>query len=234
MAQKVLTNVGVWIDGHDFAGVSNKAEFELSADAPDSTPYKNSSRRRTAGGLKTFPFSLEGFHDIGVIDAFQLNSLGGPGNVLLVPDGENPGDPCYVLPLQVTGFAPVGTIGELMTYAYAGEGRGMPYRAQVLDIRDGVSADTVAPHYELGDLASGESIHVWVHVTHNNGTVRVRLRSKATAGGGFTNRIDLGSITSTGLYTGSFAGPVTHRFWELHYNVTGTSDFDFAGAAVIA
>ena len=140
-----------------------------------------------------------------------------------------------MLPLQVTGFAPVGTVGELMTYAYAGEGRGMPYRAQVLDIRDGVSADTVSPLYELGDLASGERIHVWVHVTRNNGTVRVRLRSKGECcRGALPTGSTWATITSTGLYTGSFAGPVTHRFWELHYNVTGTSDFDFAGAAVIA
>ena len=67
----------------------------------------------------------------------------------------------------------------------------------------------------------------------NSGTVRIRLRSKASAGGATTNRIDLGSITSTGLYTGSLVGAITHRFWELHYDIQGTSDFDIAAAAVI-
>ena len=153
---------------------------------------------------------------------------------MVVPAGQAGGDVAYIVPVAVSAHSPLGGgVGELAAWTYAAEGDGPAFRAHVLDIREGVTADTSPPHYELGAVASGQRVYVWVHVWRNSGTVHIRLRSKATAGGATTNRIDLGSITGTGLYAGSAVGPITHRFWELHYNITGTSDFDFAGAAAI-
>ena len=53
MATLVLRDVGVWIDGLDMAGVSNSVSLELTADAPEATVFKQRTRRRVAGGLKT-------------------------------------------------------------------------------------------------------------------------------------------------------------------------------------
>ena len=152
---------------------------------------------------------------------------------MVTPSGDQPGDVAYIVPVVASSHAPGASVGELLAFTYASEGNGPTARAQVLDIREGVTADTVSPHLEVGAVASGQRMHVWVHVKRNSGTVHIRLRSKATAGGGFTNRVDLGSITGTGLYTGSVGGAITHRFWELHYNITGTSDFDIAAAVVV-
>ena len=230
---QVLRNVGIWISGEDFAGVSNAVGLDPSAEYPESTNFASDGWREFAeGGLKVVGFTLDGFFDADQDEA-QFASLGTEKSALVVPAGQDPGDVAYVVPVAVSAHSVSGSIGDLLAFTYAAEGDGALVRGRVLDIREGVTADTAPPHLELGAVASGERIHVWVHVKRNAGTVRVRLRSKATAGGGFTNRVDLGSITSTGIYIGSLAGPVTHRFWELHYDISGTSDFDFAAAAAI-
>ena len=235
MARRVLTDVGIWIEGLDFAGVSNSVGIEMAADTPEDTVFASGEWKSFAeGGLKTDTLTLEGFYDTTGPDADIFDSLGKEESAMVVPDGQVPGDVAHIVPIVVSGYTPLsGSVGDLAAMAYAAQGDKMPFRAQVMDVREGVTADTSPPHIELGAVASDQRIHVWVHVKRNSGTVRIRLRSKASAGGATTNRIDLGSITSTGLYTGSLVGAITHRFWELHYDIQGTSDFDIAAAAVI-
>ena len=49
-----LKDVGIWIGGVSFAGVSNSVSLDLSADVPESlTVFKGEWRRRAEGGLKT-------------------------------------------------------------------------------------------------------------------------------------------------------------------------------------
>ena len=234
MPEQVLVDVGVWLDGRDLAGVSNTVSLSLEAEAPENTNFKSEWRERAAGGLKTSTFSLEGFYDTGDIEAAQFEALGKAGAALLVPAELSPGAVAHIVPYQNVSYEIGAAVGELLTFTAAGEGRGQPYRAQVLDISEGVTADTETSHIELGAVAADQRVYVWCHVKRNSGTVRIRLRSKATGGGNTTNRIDLGSITSTGVYAASLAGPISHRFWELHYDIQGTSDFDIAAAVTVA
>ena len=233
MPEQILKNVGIWIDGRNLAGVSNAVGITLEADAPESTSFADEWRSRAEGGLKTSGLSLEGWYDRGDIDAAQFSSIGNDGSALIAPAGQTRGALAYVIPYTASAFEPGASVGELMAFTFAGEGDGEPVRGQVLDISEGVTADTETPHLEIGAVAADQRVYVWCHVRRVSGTVRIRLRSKATAGGNTTNRIDLGSITNTGIYAASLAGPITHRFWELHYDIQGTSDFDIAAAVAI-
>ena len=63
MPTVILKDVGVWIDGLSYAGVSNAISLEVSANVPEKTVFKDEWRTRAEGGLKSSTFSLDGFFD---------------------------------------------------------------------------------------------------------------------------------------------------------------------------
>ena len=90
MPTLVLKDVGIWIDGLSYAGVSNAISLEVSADTPEATVFKDEWKTRAEGGLKSAAFSLDGFFD--ETDAAQFESLGNERSVLAVPNGMLAGD----------------------------------------------------------------------------------------------------------------------------------------------
>ena len=92
MARHVLTDVGIWIDGLDFAGVSNSVGIEMAADTPEDTVFASGEWKSFAeGGLKTDTLTLEGFYDTTGPDADIFDSLGKEESAMVVPDGQVPG-----------------------------------------------------------------------------------------------------------------------------------------------
>ena len=125
MAEQVLTDVGIWIDGVDYAGVSNSVGIDLTAAAPVSTRFKGGWVRRAAGGLKTAALSMEGFLDTDGPGAAQYASLGTEKSVMIVPAGQVAGDVAFVVPVAVSAHSPLGGgVGELAAWTYAAEGDG--------------------------------------------------------------------------------------------------------------
>ena len=97
------------------------------------------------GGLKTAGLSLEGWYDRGDIDLAQFESLGNDGSAMIAPAGQTAGDVAYVVPYAANAWEPGASVGELMAFTFAGEGDGEPVRAQVFDVREGVTALTSPP-----------------------------------------------------------------------------------------
>ena len=177
MPEQVLKNVGIWIDGRDLAGVSNSVGVSLEAEAPESTTFADEWRTRAEGGLKTSSFSLEGYYDIGEIDAAQFASIGQAGSAMIAPAGEMPGNLAYIIPYEANAWEPGASVGELMGFTFAGEGDGVPHRGQVHDIRADITADVESTRQQVGAVATGETFRAWVHVTRRSGTLDVSLRS---------------------------------------------------------
>ena len=192
-------------------------------------------RTRAPGGLKNSDFSLEGFFNTVGHDASQFASLGKEEVVMVVPAGMAAGNVAYIVPVDVSGHQLGGSVGDLLAFTYAGEGDGQPYRAQVLDVREGVTADVTGGRVQLGAVAADETLRVWVHVARHGGRVDLDLRSAVgMVGGAGTSQATLDDINATGLYELSVDGPVTDEFWFLHYDITGAaSDFDIAAAVAI-
>ena len=232
MAEQVLVDVGVWLDGRDLAGVSNTVSLSLEAEAPEKTSFKNEWRERAAGGLKTATFSLEGFYDTGDIEAAQFEALGKAGAALLVPAELSPGAVAHIVPYQSVSYEVGAAVGELLTFTAAGEGRGQPYRASVLDIREGITSDDVSTRVNLGPIAAGETLEVWVHITRRAGRVQIELESATTGTTTFITTRDVeAGINMTRLHKFSVLGPITDEWWQLKYDFNvGSPDFDFAAA----
>ncbi len=212
MAEQVLIDVGIWIAGVSYAGVSNSVGVKVSADTPEKTVFKGGWRTRAEGGLKTSAFSLEGFFDTVITDEAQFASLGTERSVMVVPAGMTPGDVAYIVPVAVSGHQLSGSVGDLLAFTYAAEGDGPAVRAQMFGVREGVdSAVTIQRKGLFPSVtpAIGDKIDVWLHVERTSaaGTMQVELRSSATQTGGTTITRDTVGITDTGLYMLSYTIP---------------------------
>lgn len=233
----VLTNVGIWVDGLKMSGVSNSVNLGLEAETPEDTTFENDGwKSRAEGGLKSSAFSMNGFLDLGSgLDEAQFDDLGDDGLATIAPAGRTYGDLAYIVPFVESQFTPSGAIGELLAFAFASEGDGEPYRAQVFDVREDVAAPATTTRRQLGEVPSGETLHLWVHVLRNAGTLEIDLSSGAAMGGAVTQRTTRSSITGTGIYPLTVDGPITDEWWELAYTTTGASpDFDVAAATFFA
>ena len=236
MPEQVLKNVGIWIDGRNMAGVSNAVGATLEAEAPESTSFADDWRTRSEGGLKTAGLSLEGWYDRGEIDAAQFNSIGNDGSAMIAPAGQTAGDVAYVVPYAANAWEPGASVGELMAFTFAGEGDGEPVRAQVFDVREDASADDTTTRLNLGAIATGETLEVWVHITRRAGRVQIELESATTGTTTFITTRDVeAGINSTRLHKFSVLGPITDEWWQLKYDFNvGSPDFDFAAAGAIS
>ena len=132
---------------------------------------------RTRRSEELSDFSLEGFFNTVGHDASQFASLGKEEVVMVVPAGMAAGNVAYIVPVDVSGHQLGGSVGDLLAFTYSGEGDGQPYRAQILDVREGVTADVTGGRVQLGAVAADETLRVWVHVARHGGRVDLDLRS---------------------------------------------------------
>ena len=234
MPPQVLRDVGIWISGEDYAGVSNAVGLDPSAEYPDSTNFASDGWREFAeGGMKVVGFTLDGFFDADH-DESQFAALGTEKSVLVVPAGQAPGDVAYVVPVAVSAHSLSGSIGDLLAFTYAAEGDGALSRGQVMDIREGVTADAVTPRLDVGPVSAARTLRAWVHVKRITGSLDLDLRSANAQAGATTSRATRNGITATGLYELTFTGTTTNRWWLLDLDVSGTADFDIAAAVNVS
>ena len=95
-----------------------------------------------------------------------------------------------------------------MAFTFAGEGDGEPVRGQVFDVREDASADDTTTRLNLGAIATGETLEVWVHITRRTGRVQIELESATTGTTTFITTRDVeAGINSTRLHKFSVAWP---------------------------
>lgn len=236
MAKTVLADVGVWIAGESYAGVSNGVTLDASATAVEATTIGD-EWREFLGGLSSSAFSLEGFFDDR--DEDQFDSVAAARSVMVVPDEMDPGDVAYIVPVTVSAHNLSGSVGEMFAFSYASQGDGRPFRGRVMDIREGLDAGVNQTLQDFGAIPSGHAQRIWIHVNVvTAGTIRIALRSSTAATGATVHqRAVTADIDQTGVYELSVQhgalNPITDQFWGLGYSVTSlTGEFDIAAATL--
>ena len=107
---------------------------------------------------------MEGFYDTTGPDGELFESLGNEKSVMIVPDGDSPGDVAHIVPVTVSGYTPLsGSVGDLAAFSYAAQGDGIPYRGRVLEIRENIHSNHTSNQVQLGAIPAGQRMRVFVH-----------------------------------------------------------------------
>ena len=238
MSAQTLRDLGIWIDGYDFTGLSNECSPEFTAEAPETTTFRprGGYRTRAAGGLKTSSLSMGGWVDYldpaaGLIEQAQLAT---DASVMLIPGGFLPGAVAYIMPVLKSGLSKGSSVGELLGWSWASEGQGKPNRAQVMDVRHNVTSLTRTGGRNFGMVPVGQNLEVWIHAERiGTGNLQIQLGSTVAGTGTPTSRGAAQTITDTGLVKLIFPGDaaVTDAYWHLSYTPGANGDWDVAAAA---
>ena len=241
MAERTLTDAGIWISGYDLAGVSNSVTLNASVALLDRSTFADEGWTKRAAGLRTSAFTLSGFFDTDGPDAEQFNSIGQERSVLVAPGGEDAGDLAYVVPVAVSSHETSGSIGELVAFSYAAEGDGKPERVEVFDIREGVDSVAGTPRQELFAAAPaiGQKVDVWLHAERTSmaGMMQAELQSAAAETGGASVARATVAIADSGLYLLSYTVPdpaIKDQWWSLSLTPASGGVYDIAAAVNVS
>ena len=116
----VLTDPFISINGVDLSSHFTSADVPETADAPESTAFGVTTRRRTAGGLKDWTVTLEYNQDFdaGQLDATLSPLLATSCALVIRPDSAalGPANPERRGSGIMTAYTPIGgSVGELLT-----------------------------------------------------------------------------------------------------------------------
>jgi hypothetical protein len=241
MANRVLTNCGLWVAQYNLAGDANALSLGMQSELQDDTALADVARSRV-GGLMAIAFSAEGFwndesdqvlfEDVGLSDV----------PVTIAPAGLAPGDRAFLARCAVAEFSPMdGAVGELRRFTVGGEGSGIAVaRGSLLHNAARTATGNAPAGFQLGAVAAGQSLHAALHITAASGTTPtlvVKIQSDDNSGFSTpTDRVTFSTATATTNLTqwSSAAGAITDDWWRVTYTITGsTPSFSFVVSAGI-
>lgn len=239
MAEFVLTDAIIWVDGFDFTGHSNKLSVKPSVEEKDSTVFGLGGYRRRRGGLKNIEMGAEGFaDDTATPDAEAFASLGLADRAVTVGAFSTEGLVCFACQATHFAYESYGEVGELAPYTLdlKGTNKDGLVRARVAKAKGNVSATGVlGSAVQAGTGGAGKKLYATVHVFSAGTTITAQVQSDDTAGfASPTTRATIGPITTKG---GTFLAPVdaagiSDDWWRFNVSaITGT--FSVAGAIAV-
>lgn len=239
MAEFVLTDAIIHVDGFDFTGYSNKLTIKPSVEEKDSTVFGLGGYRRRKGGLKNVEIAASGFQDTDATpDAAAFGSLGVADRAVSVGANSPAGSVCYLCQVSNFGYESYDAVGELAPYNLdlKGSSRFGMVRGLVAQVRGDVAATGVlGSAVAAGAGGAGKLLYATLHVFSAGTTITVQVQSDDASGfPSATTRATIGPITVAG---GTFLVPVdaaaiTDDWWRLNVSaITGT--FNVAGAIAV-
>jgi hypothetical protein len=187
MAEQILKNVKLFLDGYNLSGDMNSCTVSKSVELVDDTVFGSTFRSRRAG-LGDFTVNVGGFWNSsdypapaggGKVDPIVWNKIGSSNDVLSVlPNGTDRKSQAIFAKGIESEYSPSGEIGGMFGYNFTAYGNHMPVRGKVLfdgwlttkAKSSGVSIGTIA-----AAQSSGKKLEVGVHVLNCSSTGAVSL-----------------------------------------------------------
>ncbi|WP_419316970.1 hypothetical protein ACN2C7_10950 [Caulobacter sp. ErkDOM-E] len=229
MAESVLRNQRIWLNGRALQTQANAVALSIAADELDRTSLADSFKVRR-GGLKSGVVSCEGFFDAD-LDAGLDQAFGVAGQIVTIgaPDvGE--GALAYGLKAFAGDYSPWGgKIGDLAGFSLGAVSDGELVRGAIAADRT-VSANGTGVGIQLPAPAAPLRLFAGLHILSMSAgaTLDVEVKSAPTnafAGGG-TTRIDFGVVNAAAApfaAWSSFAAGTTETWFRAAFTLTGTT-----------
>ena len=237
MGKQAITAGLVMLGGNDLSGASNAIAASYGCVALDGTVLTNKSRN-FAGGLKQTKLSVKGFWDPLVVGApvFADISL---TDIMTWGFTQTEGGVVYFQKGMVAQYSQSGKVGDLLPFGVTAEAAGDLVRATLMARKTAIAASGNGTGFQLGAVASGQSVYAALHVTAASGTSEhdtlVLQSSVDNTFASPTTRItfaDPGAVLGAQLL--SLAGPVTDTWWRFVWTVSGTlPSYNFTASAGI-
>lgn len=231
----VLTNAYVLVNGANLSGQANKVMASMKATAEDATTFGSAGYKEVVAGLKECSFDVDGLWAAGtgaLPDDRLFADLGTAAAWTAAPTGAE-GGPALFGNVVVGDLQMLGQVGNLAGFQAKGTGTGVMVDGTL--VAGPGTARTVTGNgtaYQLGALSATQYMRAALHVVSTAGTgdqsITVKLRSSATAGGTYADRITFNAFTTTiGSQIAEVAGAVTDTFWRVSWTIAGTGSPSF-------
>lgn len=232
MAEHILRDQKLWVDGFEFTGVMSAMGLNYGAEIVDRTAFGSDSRLRL-GGLKTVTAQHEGYYDADPFDEALFSRIGaGDTPMSFAADDAVEGSTAYSFLANLAEYSPGAQVGEMYKFSVGAEASGSLIRGTLMhDAARTTSAGGTAR--QLGAVAAGQILYAALHVTAASGTtptLDVTVESDDLVGFGTpTTRLTFAQKVVIGSEWLTLAGPVADDWWRISWAVGGTGpSFDFA------
>ena len=240
MSAQALVDAQILVNGANLSGQANKLMASGSVDDLDATTFASGGWKEVAAGLGSHEWSAEGFWaagtaglpddrlwaDLGVNAAWTATAAAAEGSV------------AYLGNVMSGSFVVGGEVGTLAPFTAKGIGSGRLVRGTLVNAPGTARGTTgTGTAFQLGALSATQLMTAALHVCSVAGTTPtlvVKLRSSATAGGAYVDRITFTSANTISSQLLTVAGAVTDTWWRAEWTIGGTTpSFLFALAAGI-
>jgi len=233
MADLVLTDLKIYIDGYDFSAYHNQANLTLGTETADNTCYGDDSRNYKPG-LKSFTFEHSGFADFAdnsQDEVFVDTLFGTSDKVLTVCPTGTEAEAVYFAKQVLTKYELTGMVGEMCGFAGAGVSQVGPsgiIRGTLME----TGAQTATGNgtaRQLGAVSATQYLYAVIHCTavSGTGTPTITVKVQSDDNESFTSatdRITFTAITAIGAqWATRVSGAITDDWWRINMTVTGTT-----------
>ena len=227
MAEQVLKNANVVIDGFDVSGKMNAIALDYGAEIKDQTTFGNTSRRKIAG-LKSLVWSHQGLWQGGDddIDDILFARVGSEIVMTVADDGIAEGDNAFINKALLGNYNPGASVGEVFQFSVEGESESEFVSGTVLiNATKTVSGNATAR--ELGAVSATQKVYAALHITAIAGTPTLDVIVQSDDGSGFPSpedRITFNQASAVGAQWGTpLAGVIDDTWWRINYTIGGGS-----------
>jgi hypothetical protein len=242
MSHIVLKDQKIYLAHYDLTGDTNSIALEDVQETPDHTTFGQGWRNKLPG-LRSFKFSVAGFHDLTalgqdeVIDSkFSVNDV--PISVSHLAGLA--GEVCRFGPVAFANFESGGTIGDPAEFSLEGELSSYRLvRGQVMvDAATSRTGTFNGTAYQLGAVSSTQKLYAILQVVAYNATsITVKVQSDDNSGFlSATDRITFTAVTNTATraqFAVPVSGAITDDWWRVIVSAfSGTSASIFAAVGI--
>lgn len=195
MAELVLKNVKLLLDGYDLSGDSNNVSVEGNADVLDVTAFNSSGRRRRAG-LYDYTVSMGGFWNattgtvngttIGGPDAVGMNRVGkSTAVVAILPQGTGLGGRAYFAKAIASEYGISGSVGDMLGFTLAIGGNGKLIGGHVAEYGN-ISTNLTPTACDVGTASTlSHKLHASLHLISAQTTGKMQISIRGSSASNF-------------------------------------------------
>lgn len=244
MAEHVLRNTKIYIDGVDLSGKMNSVTLTMNADLKDKTTFGSSYRKRLSG-LINAEINGEGFYDASSAykgEKLLFEDLGSTDQICtLIAEGSGLGNSAYSAHKLESAFSPGFQIGEIATWTFACYSDGAAIKQKVI-ASSGFSTSMTVTVRNLGYRTPQQAMYATLHNVRGTTIAGQKLIIKVHTGtsSGFSSTTFSTSLKFTSLTTAVHTAQwkttscsTLHTWFRVSVASSGSTDGESNGVLTV-